>query len=341
MIVLPLVLYAQFGVPDGLRPAMADQSAAAAGGQGDGGAAGRAGEITPAQVEVMIGKLEEHLKEAPQDAEGWTMLGRAYNFLQRFELASSAYAKAIALRPDDPQLLADGADALAMANGRTLAGAPMELIGRALKIDPANPKALALAGTNAFDQRDYAAAIGFWERAAKVAGQDPEFVAALNNSVAEARARSGGGPGAAGGAAAAAQVAASAAASAAPGTAPGAAAPPGGASVSGRVTLAPAIASRAGPDDTVFVFARAEQGPRIPLALMRRQVKDLPIDFALDESMAMMPQMSLAKFPTVVVGARISKSGTAAPLSGDLQGFSVPVKVGARGVRVEISEVVP
>jgi cytochrome c-type biogenesis protein CcmH len=91
----------------------------------------------------------------------------------------------------------------------------------------------------------------------------------------------------------------------------------------------------------VFVFARAADGPRMPLAIVRRQVKDLPFEFALDDSMAMAPNMKLSSFPEVVVGARISKSGNAMPQAGDLEGLSRPVKVGATGVAIVIDSAVP
>ena len=110
--------------------------------------------------------------------------------------------------------------------------------------------------------------------------------------------------------------------------------------VSGRVSLSAALAKQASPDDTVFVFARAAQGPRMPLAIVRKQVKDLPFDFTLDDSTAMSPQMKLSNFQQVVVGARISKSGNAMPQPGDLQGISSTVSLGATGLKIEIGEVV-
>ena len=111
--------------------------------------------------------------------------------------------------------------------------------------------------------------------------------------------------------------------------------------VAGSVTLAPALAATASPDDIVFVFARAAQGPKMPLAILRKQVRDLPLAFTLDDSMAMAPNMSLSNFGEVVVGARISKSGQAMPQSGDFEGFSPAVKVGTRGVAVVIEKAVP
>ena len=91
----------------------------------------------------------------------------------------------------------------------------------------------------------------------------------------------------------------------------------------------------------MFVFARAAGGPGAPLAVMRRQVKDLPLQFALDDTMAMAPDRKLSAAQEVIVGARISRSGNPMPQSGDLQGLSRPVKVGAAGVAVVIDTAVP
>jgi cytochrome c-type biogenesis protein CcmH len=110
--------------------------------------------------------------------------------------------------------------------------------------------------------------------------------------------------------------------------------------VRGKVVLSAALAAKASPGDTVFVFARAAQGPRVPLALVRRQVKDLPFEFSLDDSMAMMPDFTLSKYSPVIVGARISHSGDAIAAPGDLQGFSKAVTVGSNGVNVTIDQVV-
>ncbi|MGH8682561.1 MAG: c-type cytochrome biogenesis protein CcmI/CycH, partial [Burkholderiales bacterium] len=107
------------------------------------------------------------------------------------------------------------------------------------------------------------------------------------------------------------------------------------------VSLAPALAAQAAPTDTVFIFARAASGPPMPLAVLRKQVKDLPLEFALDDSLAMAPNLKLSGFAEVIVGARVSRSGNATPQSGDLQGVSRPVKVGAAGVAVVIDTAVP
>lgn len=282
---------------------------------------GSAPPITAAQVEAMIEELAARLKDQPDDVDGWAMLGRAYAMLGRHEKAAPALKQAVALRGDNAVLLTDYADALAMANGRNLEGEPSQLIDKALGIDPNNLKALSLAGTIAFNRNDFAGAIRHWEKMVRL-DPDSELSRQIQGGIDEARRLSG-----------------TTAPAAPPGTAPVAAAP-GGASVSGTVTLDAKLAAKARPDDTVFVFARAAEGLRMPLAILRKQVKDLPLTFTLDDSMAMTPAARLSSAPRVVIGARISARGDATPQPGDLQGFTAPVAPGASGLQVRISEVV-
>jgi len=272
--------------------------------------------LSAQQFEALVSRLAARLKDNPEDAEGWMMLGRSYAVLGRFGEASEAYAKAAARMPRDAQLLADYADALAMAQGRTLQGEPEKIILRALAIDPGNLKALLLAGTAAFNRNDHRAAIRHWERALKVLPGESDMVQRVQASIAEARSLAGSPGGRT-------QVAKPAQAR-------------GGGRVSGVVRLAPELAGKVSPGDTVFIFARAAEGPRMPLAILRKRASDLPAEFTLDDSMAMAPQMKLSAFPDVVIGARVSKSANASPQPGDLQGSSAPVKVGARSVSVVI-----
>ena len=305
------------------------------------------GEATMAQVEEMVEKLAKKLESQtspqPGDAQGWAMLARSYAFLQRFPEASRAYSRALALEPKNAQLLADHADVLAALQGQQLAGEPMRLIEQALQIDPIHPKALALAGSAAFERKEFAAAIALWTKARQAMPPDSEFAKALDGSIAEAKSALQGGGGAAAMAAAEPAAPTTVAAASAPQNVPTG---PGSnvtasAQVAGRVSLAPSLAARAAPTDTVFIFARAADGPRMPLAILKRTVADLPISFTLDDSMAMSPQMKLSNFPFVVVGARISKSGNAMPQAGDLQGQVPPVKIGSGGIELVIDAVQP
>ena len=285
-------------------------------------------EVSTEQVAAMVETLAKRMAERPDDPVGWALLANAYSALQRFPEASRAYARAIALSPDNAQLLADHADVLAMMQGRSADGEPTRLVEQALQIDPNNLKALALAGSGAFERKDFAKAVAYWSKARQLAPPESEFAVNLDRSLAKARK--------------AAPNVAPAAATGANATALRAASTPSAMSaVAGRVSLAPALAARAAPTDTVFIFARAAEGPRMPLAILKRQVSELPVSFTLDDSMAMAPEMKLSKFGAVVVGARISKSGQAMPMAGDLTGQSAPVKAGTRSIELVIDSVQP
>jgi cytochrome c-type biogenesis protein CcmH len=286
--VLAVALYLVTGNPGALAP-QADPHA-----------------ISAHQLEDMVERLAARLRESPDEVEGWKLLGRSYTVLGRFPEAADAYAKAAAREPRDAQLLADFADALAMARGQRLDGEPEKLIARALEIDPTNLKALALAGTAAYARKDYAAAAAQWEKMLPLVPADSEDARAIRANVQEARSLAG----------------------------------IGKSQLKGTVTLSANIKAQAAPDDTVFIFARAVEGPAMPLAVQRIKVRELPAAFALDDSMAMAPGMSLSAHPRVVIVARVSRSGTPAARPGDLQGTSAPVANDAQGIRVVIDTVV-
>jgi cytochrome c-type biogenesis protein CcmH len=288
------------------------------------------------ELAAAVEKLAERLKSEPGDANGWAMLGRSYMVLGRYAEARAAYDRLARLAPDDAGVYADLADAAAMAAGRKLAGEPTNFIERALQLDPDHRKALALAGSAAFDRGDYAAAARHWDRIAELEPEGSEAGRQARAGADEARRRGNLPPG---GGAAASAPAAPRVAQARPdaGTQPSTPAAPGAPRVSGTVTLAEALKSRVSPQDTVFIFARPAAGPGAPLAVLRRQVKDLPAAFTLDDSMAMNPGAGISSVPSIVVGARISKSGAPAAQPGDLEGQSAPVSAGASGIRIEIA----
>ena len=264
------------------------------------------------QVESMLPKLEQKLREQPNDITGWAMLGKAAMVLERYPEAAQAYAKLTQLTPQDAQAYADYADALAMANGQKLSGKPAALIAQALKLDPNNGKARYLAGFAAIEQGNTKAAIAHWEKLLAQIPPDAEGAAMLREKLAELKQQTG---------------ISSALSSSA--------------NISGQVTLAAALKNKASPQDTLFIFARAVTGPKMPLAMLKVQVKDLPVNFKLDDSMAMSPQMKLSNFPEVVIVARVSKSGTAVTQAGDLEGVSAPVKLGAKNIAIEITKQLP
>jgi cytochrome c-type biogenesis protein CcmH len=304
----------------------------------DAGEAGAPHSTQTAQIEAMIDRLAARLKDKPDDAEGWTMLARSYTAQGKHAEALPAFKKAMELRPSDAQAIADYADGMAVVNNRSLEGEPAALIEKAVKLDPKNVKALSLAGTVAFTKNDFKGAVAYWDKAIAVSDPNSDFTRQLQGALNEARERAGM-PRLA---FAEAEPAPAAAQTQAPAQVPerAPAAANGTAEVSGRVSLDPKFKGQVGPDDTVFVFARAPTGSKMPLAITRKKVSDLPLDFRLDDSMAMSPAARLSTVPQVVVGARISKSGNAMPVPGDLQILSAPVNVGTKGIKLEINEAV-
>jgi len=282
------------------------------------------------QFVAMAESLAKKLKAAPEDGDGWVMLGRTYAFLGRFQEATNAFEEAMKRRPEDARLLADYADTYAASKGGgSLAGEPEKMIKRALALDPNQPKALALAGTIAFQKKDFAAAARQWERALSVMPEDSGFARQIAAGLAEAREAMGQPKSAA---------IPSVPAKAAPAKGAAAAAAPSGRTVSGTVTISPALADRASPDDTLFVFARLPEGGGPPLAVVRATVRELPLKFSLDDSTAMGPENKLSGAARVVITARITKSGGVVPQPGDLEGASKPVTPGASGVAVLIDK---
>lgn len=313
-----IALYAVIGRPAGLDVQPAAARLAAPAGTPE-------PEVAPEAVQAMLASLAQRLEtpsaDPASDLQGWTMLARSYAGLQRFADAERAYGRAIALAPRDAQLLADRADVLAVLQGQRTAGEPERLIAEALRLDPNNLKALALAGSAAYERRDLAGAQAYWQQARARAPADGAFAAGLDRSLAAVAQETGAG--------------AAAPASPAAATATTAATTPA-ARLTGRVSLAPELAAQVAPTDTVFVFARAAEGPRMPLAVQRITVADLPFDFTLDDSLAMSPQARLSGASRVIVGARISRSGSATPQAGDLQGETGPVGTSGDGLRLSI-----
>jgi cytochrome c-type biogenesis protein CcmH len=275
--------------------------------------------VTPEQIQARVAALSERLKAEPGNAEGWVMLGRSYVVLGRYRDAATAWRRAAELVPGNPTLLADLADVVAMAQGKRLAGEPARLIQQALDADPRHVKALALAGSAAFEARDHGAARGYWERVLALVPADSDIARSMQGSIAQATRLE-----------AALAAAAPAAATAATTTA-----------LTGEVSLSPALAARVAAGDTLFVFARAAVGQRMPLAIVRRPVGTWPAVFALDDGMAMAPNLKLSGFAQVVVSARVSRSGNATPQPGDLVGQSTPVASAVQGLRVVIDTVQP
>ena len=270
--------------------------------------------ITPQQFATMTQRLAVKLREQPNDPNGWNMLAKAYMALGRGSDAIMAYDRAVLLVPDNATLLAEYAHALATRNNNSFTGKPRELIAQGLKLEPNNPRILALAGSASFEAKDFPAAISYWEKLLTLVPKDSEITDEVVASINTAHAASE----------------------------PKQAARPS-ANVSGTVTLNDALKDKVQANDSLFIYAKAAgaDAPRMPLAVWRGAVKDLPKNFTLDDSMAMTPAMVLSKFEQVTVEARISKSGNAIAQSGDLGSPGITVKPGAKDINIVIDRVVP
>lgn len=313
LVALPLAAFAGYlllGNPDALDPLR------------------RQARVSPQQIEEMLVKLESRLKTSPDDSQGWVMLARSYKALGRYAESAQAYGHGGALVDGDPVLLADYAETLARVAG-SLEGRPLELIARALKLDADEPQALFLAGAAARERRDFAAVAQYWGRLLPQLDAESEEARSLAAEVDQARqsvARQDSGEkgGEKGGDSAA-----------------GKAAVVSAETISGEVTISGKIASQAKAGDLLFIFARADEGSRMPLAVLRRSVADLPFAFRLDDTMALPGGRKISEFATLTVEARIAKSGRAQSSSGDLYASVKGVKPGSRGVKLVIDQIQP
>lgn len=273
----------------------------------------QAAAISPEQVVSMTRQLAQRLEKEPDDVEGWMMLGRSYMALQQYPDSARAWQRAATLAPDNASILTNYAEAIALASQGNFDGEPARLLARALDADPVHAKALALSGGAAFGRGEYRTAIDYWQRLLLLGGDDGELSAALMTGIAKAQERLNEGT----------EIAKDSG------------------SMRGVVSLSPQMSASAKSGDTVFIFVRAADGPRMPLAVARVTVDELPYDFHLDDSMAMVPDKKISDFQQLVVGARVSGTGTAGRTSGDLEGFSTRVGPVSSGIRVLIDRRVP
>jgi cytochrome c-type biogenesis protein CcmH len=322
-IALPLgasALYALLGEPAALLP---QSTATVTAGAHQG---------TSAEIERMVAGLAARLEKNPADPKGWAMLARSYHAMGRFAEASAAFARVGDILHQDPMLLTAYADSLASSAGGNLEGEPMKLVSEALRLDPDHAMALSLAATAAYKRRDFATAALHWRHLLKELAPGSEDARWVSQALAEV-----GAPetlAAATPIAGKAAVAISPADDATTGTVVGR-------SIAGIVSLAPALRASVKPDDTVFVFARATDGSRMPLAVQRARVADLPLRFRLDDSMAMSPQAKISGAKEVRIEALVARGGTANAAPGDLIGSSLPMAPGAVNVTLSIDRVRP
>ena len=280
-------------------------------------------------VSEMVARLSLRLQEQPGNSEDWLMLARSNIFLERFDDAVNAYRKAYKLIGDEPQFLSDFAEALILANnGHTEES--INLIKLALQNNPDTPKALWIAGNYARQTGDTEQALKYFERLLTILPPGSNEAKTLQNGIAQIKQSSD------------PYLADSTAKSSDSGEITSTESVTATASIDVLVSLDPALLERINPDDTVFIFARATQGPRMPLAIVRKQANELPVKVTLDDSTAMSPATKLSKFSQVIIGARISKSGEAMPQSGDMEGLSAAIKLSEiAAVKVTINKVLP
>lgn len=314
------VLYWTLGNPSAMtHPTVASASQGGPGGDGQ----------MAESLNQLIEQLRKKLEQNPNDAVGWGLLARSYMAMERYADAVPIFERATKLDPDNAGLLADYADSLAVHQGRKLEGRPETLIQKALKLDPHNVKALMLSGTIAYNRKDFSRAAKEWEDAhAHLPPDDQESADQLKASIAEAKRRMGGGP----------SMNMLVANPPMEQAKPAKAAAPSGQSraITGKVILGPNLANKASLPDTLFVFAKDVAGPPMPVSIVRASSKDLPFTFRLDDSTSPMPSRKLSDIDTVVIVARLSKSGKAMAESGDLEGMSQPLKPGAENITVVI-----
>ena len=254
--------------------------------------------IKMAQINKMVNGLAEKLKNNPDDAQGWLMLGRSYDVMEQHTQAIDAFAHAYKLLGDQAEILLLYADALGYVNDRNLTGKPSELIFKALALEPDNMKALWLGGMAKAQEGDAATATKLWKKLEALLPPGSEYQQEIQDLLAK--------------------LASEVPDAAQPEAEPVAVA--SSASITVQVSLTPELIKSAAATDTVFVYAQALSGPKMPLAIVRKQVSDLPITVSLNDTMAMMPTMKLSNFSEVKLLARISKSGNAMSQAGDLIG---------------------
>ena len=312
--VLTLGLYFAIGSPQLINGATAQQQVAS----GHGEAAGQQ------SVEQMVQSLAERLKQEPENAEGWFLLGRSLMSMSKYGDAAKAFEVVDKLQPDNPPVMLALANAVAMAQNGKIGGRPEHLVNRALALDPTSTTALWLAGIAAEERGDYKLALEHWSKA------EPTLKPADQQ---ELRARMQAAATKAGVKLEFAQpqqpkplpqIAAQVSPQTQPQPEPQSQAP-GKAAIKVKVSLDPALVGKLSPEDTVFVFAKALNGPPMPLAASRHKVKELPLEVTLDDSMAMTPQSKLSSADQVTISAKISASGNATPQGSDFVSAAVTV----------------
>ena len=273
-------------------------------------------QVDPKDLTKMAQTLAEKLQDKPDNLQGWVMLGRTYRTLENFDAALRAYDSALKLSDDD-DLKLERIEVIAMQRQGQFEGEPWNVIREVLQRDPQHFGALLTAGSASYAEGKFADALKYWEQARKPLDANNPDLQGLESAIATVRERLSMPP---------AKVTSAATS---------------GLNVTGQVSLSAALKSKASPNDVVFIYATPANGDRMPLAIFKTTVSQLPFNFTLDDSTAMAPDRKLSAAGEVMVKVRVTKSGNAMPQSGDLSGSLGPVKVGAKGLKLEIKDQIP
>lgn len=268
-------------------------------------------QLTPEQ---RLALLEREAEKDPANAELWYALAQGYLHSQRVSDAEKAYDQVLSIVGEQPDILAEYAQALFLVQGNRVSGKIKELINRTLAVQPGNSTALGLLGIDAFENKRYADAIKYWQQILD-SGPEGQGAKALVAGIERAKSLMA----EAGDTDPAAEQATEA-----------------NAEITVEVALSNALQPQASPQQSVFVFARALEGPPMPLAAVRLKVQDLPAQVVLNDAMAMTPMARLSQFDQVEVVARISQSASPTAQPGDLQGVVSPINVSPSQTSIKI-----
>ncbi|RDH81114.1 MAG: c-type cytochrome biogenesis protein CcmI [endosymbiont of Galathealinum brachiosum] len=272
-----------------------------------------AGEDRPEMtIEDAVAKLEQRLAEEPENPEGWFMLAKTYMTMKQYHKAVSSYEKVIEQVGEEPEVLIRYADALAMTEGGRLTGVAKPIVDKVIVLMPDSPTVLWMAGTAENQQKNFSKALTYWYKLRPMLIEDAATLAQLDQLISGAES----------------QLSANEVAQLKK-VAPAAESKvvTNAAEIIVTVELDSALKDKVSANDTLFIFAKAMQGPPMPLAAVKKTAADLPITVSLNDAMAMMPQMKLSSFDQVKISATISKSGQPGVQSGDLFVELSPVNV--------------
>lgn len=277
-------------------------------------------------MEDLLKRLTDRLKENPEDSGGWYMLGRMQMSMQQYDKAQTAFETTYKLTGDKLSVLLGLADSTAMNNGGKMAGRPQELIQKALQLAPMDITALWMAGMAAEEEGAYPEALEYLQRLMPLLRDKPDEAEHLQQMITRIQQNLG--------------IAVTPMPMVASAQTPKSMSPSTGVRL--KIRLSAELSAQVTPQDTIFVYAKAINGPRFPVSAARHQVSELPLEMTLDDSGAIMSSAKLSDFQQVLVGARVSKSGDAMTRSGDFKGEVSPVTVGDPGwIEIVIDRVVP